>query len=197
MADVSRLTRDYIAGIPGNVGDVTDVAQGRIRDSYEGVYRQNRASAARRGVLDSGVHGANDAGTSDDLMRALAGSATDIANRGRDQAGQMLTNLSGMEATRAGLQQSQQQIGLQQRAADMAAQQQLFDQMRAISEMYQDRQPRSYYDDTDPTTVTTPNGSGRGAGPQGGFRPGEAPRNRQVAGQTPGSDSTRMRTGLG
>src|SRR3990172_4572391 len=147
VADIQGKIGKYVEGTPEYAGALTEKALGGIRDSYEGVTKGIDASVAARGIGGTGAHGLLLGRSGDDQRRALSSAAKDISLGQHANVGQMLGTAGSLAlGAQTGL-QNQQRIGLDTRALVNQENQQGFDQLRALSGIYSEQQPSSFYED--------------------------------------------------
>jgi len=105
------------------------------------------AAAAARGIGGTGAHGLLLRRGGDEQRRALSSAAKDISLGQHANVGQMLGTAGSLALGAQTGMQNQQRIGLDTRALVNQENQQGFDQLRALSGLYSEEQPSTFYQD--------------------------------------------------
>lgn len=91
-----------------------DVASSKIRDQGEGLQKALDASAASRGIFGSGAHAQQGQELAENVQRAQAGAAADVALGRQRDLDQFMLGATNVFETPARLAQGQQGLALQQ-----------------------------------------------------------------------------------
>lgn len=156
--------KKYIEGSNEFANRAMESAGMKTRDAYEGVYKALDADAARRGVGGSGAAGIIKGRAGERLAAALAQQNEDIALGEHRNIGELLGQSGNLAlGAQAGM-QAQQRVGLDTYLAQLQQAQQGFQQMLALAQQYPQRQPATYYEESEPESAPVYSGGGGGGG---------------------------------
>jgi len=173
VAQSQANIQKYIEGSDEFGQRAMDSAGMKTRDAYEGVYKALDADSARRGIGGSGAAGIIKGRAGERLAAALAQQNEDIALGEHKNVGDLLGQSGQLALGATASMQAQQRVGLDNYLAQLQQAQQGFQQMLALSNQYPQRQPATYYEESDPESAPVYGGSGAG-GAAGGAATGLA-----------------------
>jgi len=153
VAQSQENVQKYIEGSNEFANRAMESAGLKTRDAFEGVFKGLDADAARRGISGSGAHGVLTSRRGEDLVRALAQQNEDIALGEHKNIGDVLSNQGNLAlGAQAGM-QAQQRVGLDTYRTQLDQVNQGFNQMLALANQYPQKQPATYYEESDPETA--------------------------------------------
>jgi hypothetical protein len=164
VAQAQGNIQQYIEGSNEFANRAMESAGMKTRDAYEGVFKGLDANAARRGIGGSGAANILKRRGGENLAAALAQQNEDIALGEHKNIGGLLGQSGDLALGANAAMQAQQRIGLDNYMAQLQQANQGFQQMLALSNQYPQRQPATYYEESDPETAPVYGGGGGSGG---------------------------------